>query len=343
MATAKKRGNSYRIQVYVGRDAAGKRIYRSVTAPTKKEAEREAASIRVNNHNREDITFGEAVKRYITSRSNTLSPSTIAGYEKIARNHIYSIKDIRLSRLTNDDIQRQLDALAADHKPKTVNNARALIVSVLGYLAPGLPLKLTTTPKEKREKIIPTDEELKSLIACSHDQYMILAIQLAAFCSLRESEVSGLFPDCVHDDYISIRRVMIEQPGGGFNIKDHPKSFAGYRDITPPKEIIESLKKIDRPADQPLIPYNPKQIRSRFETIRKKANCENITFHALRHYFATYCHSQNIPDKAIAKIGGWENVETLQRIYQHSTHQKEEELASVIASHFEDMQPQMQP
>lgn len=336
MAKAKKRGSSYRVQVYVGKDENGKQIKRSVTAPTKREAERIAANIRIDNHNREDPTFSEAAKGYIDSRANILSPSTVAGYEKIIRNHISIIKNIRLSRISNDDIQRQIDLLAADHAPKTVDNARAFIVSVLKYSAPDIRIKLTSSPKEKKEKTIPTDKQLHKLLECAEDPFMKLAIQLAAFGSLRESEVSGLFRDCVFDDYITIKRVMIEKPGGGFVIKNHPKSYAGYRDIYLPADIIAALQLTE---EGPIIPYNPRQIRQRFETIRKKADCYSITFHSLRHYFATFLHSNGLPDKTIAKIGGWENVETLQRIYQHSTKQKEEAAAALIADHFKNISP----
>ena len=64
MATPKKRGNKFRVRVYTGTDKEGKKIYRSVTANTKREAERLAAEIRIDYEYREDITFGEAVERY---------------------------------------------------------------------------------------------------------------------------------------------------------------------------------------------------------------------------------------------------------------------------------------
>jgi len=338
MATARKRGDSWRVQVYIGRDEYGKRKYSSVTASTKKEAERLAASVRINNHLKEDFTFIEASKHYIESRRNTLSPSTISGYEKIVRNHIGKIKNIRLSRITNDDIQRQLDDLAAGHSPKTVENARAFISSVLKNFAPELQLRLATPAKEKKERRIPSDDELQRILKSATDDFMRIAIELAAFGGLRESEVSGLYPDCVHEDCISIRRVMVETSGGNV-LKETPKSFAGFRDVPIPIRLLGQLQQIDRSADQPLIPYTPKQIRSRFETIRKKADCENISFHSLRHYFATYCHAQGLPDKSIARIGGWENVSTLQKIYEHSTRQREDDLASIINAHFEKMQP----
>ena len=57
MAIPKKRGDKYRVRVFVGADKHGKKIYRSVTANTKREAEKLAAQIRIEYEYREDITF----------------------------------------------------------------------------------------------------------------------------------------------------------------------------------------------------------------------------------------------------------------------------------------------
>lgn len=341
MATARKRGDKYRVRIYVGKDENGKGIYRSITANTKREAERLAAQVRIDNTYREDITFGEAMRRYIESKANTLSPSTIAGYEKIRRNHIVRVRDLRISRLTNEDLQRQLDDLASTHSPKTVDNARALFVPVMKMFSPEFSLHLTTPAKEKKQKIIPTDAQLSRLLDLCSDPMLRLSIMLAAFCSLRISEISGLFADCIHDKSVSIRRVMIQNTDGVWVIKDHPKSFAGYRDIFPPPEVMSQLKALSKESDQPVITYTPAQIRSRFETLRGKAGCNDISFHSLRHYFATYCHSKNIPDKTIAKMGGWESMETLQRIYQHSTAEKENELSSLMNDHYKQLTREM--
>ena len=69
MATARRLpSGSWRVQVYAGRDAAGKRIYRSITAPTKKEAEYVAAEYifkaKTKSHVTPNFTVGEAFDDY---------------------------------------------------------------------------------------------------------------------------------------------------------------------------------------------------------------------------------------------------------------------------------------
>ncbi len=82
MAKAKKLpSGNWRCLVYIGKDQDGKRKYESVTAPTKKEAEYKAAEIRLHceSHNTrtENLTLSEGIDKYIASKENILSPSTI--------------------------------------------------------------------------------------------------------------------------------------------------------------------------------------------------------------------------------------------------------------------------
>ena len=63
-------------EVYAWKDAAGKRVYQSFTAPTKKEAEFLAVEYiyKRKNTNREKLTFQEESDQYIENRQNILSP-----------------------------------------------------------------------------------------------------------------------------------------------------------------------------------------------------------------------------------------------------------------------------
>ena len=74
MAKAKKLpSGSWRVNQYVGKDENGKRIYKSFTASTKKEAEFIAAEyVMKARHSKvpQNITLGEAMERYIESKSN---------------------------------------------------------------------------------------------------------------------------------------------------------------------------------------------------------------------------------------------------------------------------------
>ena len=84
---------------------AGERI--SITAPTKKEAENQAAAIKSGAkaaRKKTGLTVGEAIDQYVESKDAVLSPATIAGYKRIRANALQDILDIDLDRLTSSGL-----------------------------------------------------------------------------------------------------------------------------------------------------------------------------------------------------------------------------------------------
>lgn len=324
MAKAKKLpSGSWRIRVYAGTED-GKAKYVSLTAETKKAVEMLAAEYNYKKMksvtgDADDLTFFQAAQRYINSKDAVLSPNTITGYHVILRNYIDLLKDKGIHSITNEDIQNQINVLSRDHSPKTVKNASGFISSVMKMYRKGFNMNVKTPAKEKVEVHIPDDEDIKKLLSAAEGTDVEIAIMLAAFGSLRRSEICALMSDCVYQDHISIRRTFARTHDNQYIIKNHPKSFAGFRDVYLPAEVMVKLRTAlkDHPKE-PLF-STPSSLSGKYRRLVKKAGIEHITFHALRHYFATFLHASGVPDQYIAKIGGWEDVSTLQKIYQHTT------------------------
>ena len=339
MATAKKRGDMYRIR-YDVYDEKGKRHQRSVTAPTKKEAERLAA-LQMASTAKTEITFGEAVHRYIESKRNVLAPSTLTGYANIEKHHIGKLKPIRLSRITNELLQNQINEIAANYSPKTAKNARALFTPVLKMFLPDFQPHITVPKPIIKEKTLPTDEDIRNLLSFAAGRPEELPIKLAAFGSLRRAEISALFPDCIHEDHISIRRAFSQDPDNNWILQERPKSDAGYRDIYLDKDIMNQLHELVKAYPEEghtfgIFNLNPVQIDSHFKTSRKRAGL-SFRFHDLRHFFASSLHERGVPDQTIAKIGGWDDVATLHNIYQHSTKKAEESAALIMSNYYNNV------
>jgi hypothetical protein len=134
---------SWRVQLYVN----GQRI--SITRPTARECKTEAALLKaevaagkkIALASGRDLTLSQAIDRYINSKSNTLSPSTIAGYEYIKSHRFQSVANVKLCDIKN--WQRVCDAEARLCSAKTVKNAWGLVSSVLrenGIDAPKITL-----------------------------------------------------------------------------------------------------------------------------------------------------------------------------------------------------------
>ena len=110
MAKAKQLlSGSWRVQVYAGKDAAGKRQYRSFTALTRKEAEYNALQWQLHykeiSRDTSAMTLAEAMDKYIASKDGILSPSTVRGYDIIRRNHLQGLMETRLNRITSAMVQ----------------------------------------------------------------------------------------------------------------------------------------------------------------------------------------------------------------------------------------------
>lgn len=88
MSTARKLpSGNYRCLVFDYTDENGKRKYKSFTASTKKEAEL-LASQYLNDDSRNsiaDLTVRECIDRFIKSKENTLSPTTLRGYYSLQK------------------------------------------------------------------------------------------------------------------------------------------------------------------------------------------------------------------------------------------------------------------
>lgn len=79
MANAKQMpSDNWRVQVFLGTDRDGKKSKKSITAPTRWEAEKLAVEFISELRNaRKKFTVAQAVRNYIDSKRNILSPSTV--------------------------------------------------------------------------------------------------------------------------------------------------------------------------------------------------------------------------------------------------------------------------
>ena len=152
-------------------------------------------------------------------------------------------------------------------------------------------------------------------------------ILLAAFGSLRRSEVCALTINDISDSGIIVNKAAVYGENQKIIIKA-PKTKAGRRFVPLSKDIINELRQWK------YFRCSPASIDSAFSKLVKKCNVPKFSFHKLRHYFASELHAQGLPDKEIARIGGWETLDTLHNIYQHSLRDKQKEFDNKVVDIF---------
>ena len=169
MKPSKLPSGSWRVNVYLGKGIDGKPIRKSVTAKTKKEVMQKALAISTNVQV-ENMTIREAVEKYIESREQSLSPSTIQGYKKALDNQIAPISVYMIDGVTNNDIQNWInELLRRGYSKKTVYNALGLLKASFKAFNPSMHINVSTGQRNRPEILIPTAEEVANMIDLAND------------------------------------------------------------------------------------------------------------------------------------------------------------------------------
>lgn len=322
MANAKKLpSGNWRIRVFIGTDETGKERFKSFTAPTKKEAEYLAAEYQMTGKQKAasagNMTLREAYDRYIDSKCNVLSPSTVGEYRRCAKRDLQELMPFKLADLTQEDVQKAINKMAIDRSPKTVRNAHGLLSSVLGAYYPSFQLYTRLPQKKKSDIAIPTEAEVNALLKATEGNHLHRAILLGAVGTLRRSEICALTKADIRDNGVMVDKAMVMDENYQYVIKT-TKTTAGTRFVELPKYVLDELNAAvgDKPTDR-VYDQTPVKLTNKFTELTEKVLGKSFRFHDLRHYSASVLHAMGVPDLYIMKRGGWESRETLDRIYQH--------------------------
>ncbi len=334
-ATLLPSGN-YRTQIVTGYDEYGKRMVRSFTADTEEEAVRLALDFKANaalGIAPKNMTVEQAFTQYIEARDQILSPATIRGYNIIKNTRMQSIMKINILRLKINDVQRavNLDARRLSHK--SLKGALSLLKSVLAVQGVDFNIKrITLPPKKKKYVEIPTAEEVLSWIIGTDIEVPCL---LAMWLSLRISEVRGLqFRDISKDGKtISVTRVKIYLDGKNI-VRDSTKTYDSTRMNALPEYLLNLIRQIPHQReDEFIVNMSYPTIWKRFKKLTQEHGYD-MTFHKLRHEFATTLNDLGIPADYIQKLGGWATDNVMKSVYTHTTSAKEAEYQKKIDEYF---------
>ncbi len=319
MAKAKKTPSGrWRVLLYTGKDENGKRIYRSFTADSRREAEFAASEYAATNHNDGDpsaMTVGEAIDKYIDSKRNIVSPSTLKGYLSIRRNRLAGLRDARLSSLTAETVQRAINFEASALSPKTVRNIFGVLTSTLKMFTPELRFDITLPARKKPDLHIPTPEEISKIYDVVKDTDMEIPFLLASQCGLRRSEICALKWQDIDDTHVTVKNAVVRGPDG-YTVKQ-PKSYAGYREVGCSKALADRLRVLKRGDSDMVCAIDPSNLTSKWLRLLASAGLPHCRFHDLRHYFASMGSLEGIPSKYMAIMMGHSSTAMVDKVYSH--------------------------
>lgn len=342
MVKAKKlKSGNYRCLVYSHKDPDGTKRYKSLTAPTKEEAEYMAAEFvrdRKRMKNQNSWTLGEAVDRYIDLKRPVLSPSTIYRYEKIRKSAFQGIMDIRLDRISSNTLQEAINCeilrqplnRSGTVSPKTIQIEYGLIASTLKRFCPNQIFTVSLPKKARRIRTLPLPDEVYKAVRGTDIELPVL---LAMWLSFTMAEIRGLTKSkSIDGDYITIREILVHV-GGKDVRKDMAKEITRNRRHRMPEHIKNLVDQVDGDI---IVPISEKALSYRFKKCMQ-SNGLDITFHDLRHINASLMAMLRIPDKYAQERGGWKTDHIMKSVYTETFTEERQRVDGIVDDYFQKL------
>ena len=322
MATAQKLSSGrWRVQAYKTVD--GKKVKKSITADTKAEAEflaeRWQRSV-VEDSKPGNRTLRQLCEDYIALREPVLSPTTIAGYRKVLRCNFQDYLDIRVGILTRPKLEQMIADEARRISAKSVANAWGLVSSALrmyGY-------EFTVRLPERADRVVQIHPP-SEIIPAVKGTDIELPCLLAMWCGLTMSEIRGARLSDVRNGVLYINQVLVDVDGRPV-YKANGKEEKRTRAVALP-EYVQALLPTE---GEYLVTMHRNTIYRHF-----KALFPDMTFHQLRHVFATMGAMLSVPSRVMQEMGGWKTPHTMEKVYQHTFSAERNAAQEAINSYME--------
>jgi len=326
------RSGSYRVQKVIN----GKRY--SLTfdkSPSKKEIENRIDQIKnssVTLLNAPKKTFEQCANEYLSVKSNVLSASTVRSYKGMLNSMPDDFKQKPMSQIDQIAVQKYINDISTEKKPKTVKNQHGFISAVLGMFMPGIKLSTTLPKIQKEEPYIPTSEDVKLVLEqCKIEKYRI--VFLLGANGLRRSEILALTLDDVGENFVNINKAMVYTSDKEWIVQPFNKTLESTRTVPIDTELSEAIHKQGF-----IYQGHPRKIMEYLESCQKRAGVPHFKFHSLRHFYATeLMRVGTLTQKDIQKLGGWKTNRVLENIYQHERISKDKEKQQIAAAYISNL------
>ena len=301
-------------------------------------------------------TINDLFDHFLDTVRPTLKPRTVADYEKLAHRYIRpAIGTVRLSRLNPDHVQvlyRDLQAKGLERAPSQVHRLlhRVFHLAVLWRWLAENPCGRVLPPTYRApRKAVWTPDELRAFLdgARTDRHFLLWLFLLTSGCRL--GEALGLRWDDVdwQAESVVIRRNL--QRIDGAWVETTPKSAAGTRRVSLPKEGIEALRlQRTRQAEarlcagaawvdcglvftgdggQPLHPSAPQHALPR---LCERLGLPRVTPHGLRHLHASLLLASRLDIPLVSARLGHATPSITMSIYAHALGNADRQAAEAL-------------
>ena len=324
--------------------ADGRKKYASVYAESYREVKSKQQYYMMaqgkNNTTYANLCIEDITEQWLAHIKSKVKLSTFRKYEGLYKNHIKPrIGKISLRLVTRSTIETFSQALKDSGRKsggglsvKTVNDILIILSLVFDFAEEEYNINLPRViamREEKKEARVLSNEEHKRLteyLLKDMDEYKF-GVLLALNTGIRVGELCALKWEDITENYIIINKTM-QRLKGNINkteiIIDTPKSDSSKR-IIPLPQFLSIFAQCFRKNSGYVIstsrsPYcEPRTVQQRFKEITDEIGLSGVTFHTLRHTFATKCIEAGFDAKTLSEILGHSDVKTTLNRYVHSS------------------------
>ena len=226
---------------------------------------------------------------------------------------------------------------------------RALADAVRTHIIPRNPADGVTLPKVgAASKRVLTDKEMDAFMAAiKADPIWHDFFYTELTTGLRRGEICGLqWRDFnAEAGTLQVSRTLHQDPDGGFSTGD-TKTGKGKRKILLPQSTADILRERQKTVRSEWIfpspvkakqPVAPTSAYHRLKVLLEQAGLPNISFHALRHTFATHALASGVDAKTLSGILGHTDASFTLNTYTHVTSDMQRQASVVVGNFMEDI------
>lgn len=318
-----------------------------------------------------DVTVGEYVSDYVDTLevAGTVRPSAVTDYRNSAKRITEGLGGIKMGELTTGMIQKwEAGLLRSGRSASTVLKYHRLLNSVFRHAIDAHELAwnpCTAVKKPRRKTPMPnslTNNQLARLaatLASLEPTPTVTAAAIAAYTGMREGEICGLRWKSYDKDTRNIRVVNAIAKAGGKTYETEPKTSASRRDVPVSEQLavmlerrrvamVEELQEAGIELDNDefgklfvigtiygqyqhpvVLSKSWKELAGSFGLIGTQGR--PVTFHDLRHTFATTAIAGGSDVKAAAGVLGHSDAHVTLNVYADSTPDAKRRTVNLVA------------
>ncbi|MDQ3747845.1 MAG: site-specific integrase [Acidobacteriota bacterium] len=348
-----KRGESWTVRIFLGRDANGKRKYFNKTIHgTKKDAQKYlTAKLREKDLGvfiePASMSLNEYLDKWLNeSAKPRLAESTFESYRYLSNLYIRGqLGNRKLSDIKPFDVQKLYNSMSEQGlTARTVRYVHAILTSAFSQAIKWQmlvvnPCNAVILPKlQKNEMKAFSPEEAKRFLEFAKDDKHGLIFAFALASGMRPSEYLAL--KWTDIDFVkhtaTVQRVLTWRKGGGWYFAE-PKTAKSRRTLPIPEHLFVELKRYKRVQAEAMLkldqsyernnfvfatdegkPIYLRNLRKRnFQVILEKADLKGFRLYDLRHSMATLLLSEGINPKIVSERLGHASIVLTLDIYSH--------------------------